>query len=147
MILVLGQLRVGWENSELSTYPHCPIPPLASIQPPPPSQRCSILQQTAKTSFNNWIHVLSLFIAIIPNHFLCQLQMSSHDVEFLRTIFKFRKRETISSMLVYVPHEISKQEVSSRSRVGTARKCTRKRAAPAKLLLSMATVIVPLLLF
>ena len=53
-----------------------------------------------KTSLKKWIRVLSIFIAITPSHWLCQMQAIPPKVEFLTTISKFRKREEISSSLV-----------------------------------------------
>ena len=46
----------------------------------------------AKMSLKEWIHILSIFTAIIPTHLLCEMQENSPGVEFLRTISKFRKR-------------------------------------------------------
>ena len=46
----------------------------------------------AKTSLHKWICVLSVFFAITPTHVLCQRLANPPGVEFLRTIFKFRKR-------------------------------------------------------
>ena len=46
----------------------------------------------AKTSLQKWICVLSVFIAIISTHWLCQMWANTPGIEFLRTIFKFRKR-------------------------------------------------------
>ena len=45
-----------------------------------------------RTSLKKWICVLSVFIAIIPIHLLCQLLANPPGVEFQRTIFKLRKR-------------------------------------------------------
>ena len=48
--------------------------------------------------------VLSVLIAIIPTHLLCQMQANLPEVEFW-TISKFRNRNKISSLLVYVLHK------------------------------------------
>ena len=55
-------------------------------------------------------------------------------VEFLRTISKFRYRGEISSLLVYFLCKTWNQAFSRRSRAVTAKKCTKKRDARAKLL-------------
>ena len=59
------------------------------------------------TSLKKRLHVLSVFIAIIPNHLLGQLQASSPGVEFLRMISKLRKRKKISPPLVHARHKTS----------------------------------------
>ena len=45
-----------------------------------------------RTSLKKWIYVLSVFIAIISTHLLCQMKASPPGVEFLGTICKYRKR-------------------------------------------------------
>ena len=47
---------------------------------------------STRTSLKKWICVLSVFIAIVPTHWLCQIQANPPGVEFLGTIFKLRKR-------------------------------------------------------
>ena len=47
----------------------------------------------SKTSLKKWICVLLISIAITPTHLLCQIQANSFWAEFLRIIFKFRKRK------------------------------------------------------
>ena len=59
------------------------------------------------TSLKKRIHVLLVFIAIIPNHLLGQLYTSSPGVEFLRMISKLRKRKKISPPLVHAPFTLS----------------------------------------
>ena len=57
---------------------------------------------TTKTSHEEWTHIFSVSIVIIPTHLLCQMQANSSGAEFLSTIFKFIKRKKILSLLVYV---------------------------------------------
>ena len=57
---------------------------------------------SARTSLKKWICVPSVFIAIIPTHLLCQLYANPPGIEILGPISKFRKRNKISSLLVYV---------------------------------------------
>ena len=47
---------------------------------------------STRTPLKKWICVLSVFIAIVPTHWLCQIQANPTGAEFLGTIFKFRKR-------------------------------------------------------
>ena len=56
------------------------------------------------------------------------------EYEFQGTIFKFRKRNKISSSLVYVLHKTRNKAFFRRSRAKTAKKCTKKHDARAKLL-------------
>ena len=55
-----------------------------------------------RTSRKKSICVLSVFMAIIPTHSLCQLVANPPKAEFQPTIFKLRERNKISSLLVYV---------------------------------------------
>ena len=55
-----------------------------------------------RTSLKKSICVLSVFMAIIPTHLLCQLEANPPKAEFQGTIFKLRERNKISSLLVYV---------------------------------------------
>ena len=55
-------------------------------------------------------------------------------VGFLGTVLKFRKRKKNSQSLVYILHKTGNQAFSRRSRVVTARKCTKKHDARGKLL-------------
>ena len=43
-------------------------------------------------SLKKWIHILSIFIVIIPTHLLCEMQENSPGVEFLRTTSEFTFR-------------------------------------------------------
>ena len=54
-----------------------------------------------RMSLKKWICVLSVFIAIIPTHLLCQMWANPPEVEFQGTISKVRKRNKISSLLVF----------------------------------------------
>ena len=60
---------------------------------------------TTKTSHEEWTHIFSVSIVIIPTHLLCQMQANSSGAEFLSTISKFIKRNIILSLLVYVLHK------------------------------------------
>ena len=55
-----------------------------------------------RTSLKNCICVLSVFMAVIPTHLLCRMYENPPQVEFQGTISKFRNRNKISSLLVYV---------------------------------------------
>ena len=57
-----------------------------------------------RTSLKKRICLLSVYIAIIPTHLLCQTQAKPPEAEFQGTIYKFRKRMKIPSLLVYVLH-------------------------------------------
>ena len=50
---------------------------------------------TTKTSHEEWTHIFSVSIVIIPTHLLCQMQANSSGAEFLSTISKFIKRKKI----------------------------------------------------
>ena len=56
------------------------------------------------------------------------------EVEFLGTISKCRKRNRISSLLVYVLHKTRKKAFSRRGRAKTGKEMYKKRDAPADLL-------------
>ena len=58
-----------------------------------------------RTSLRKWICVLSVFIAIITTHLLCQLSANHPEAEFKETKFKLRKRIKISSLLIFVIHK------------------------------------------
>ena len=47
---------------------------------------------TTKTLHEEWTHIFSVSIVIIPTHLLCQMQVNSSGAEFLSTISKFMKR-------------------------------------------------------
>ena len=86
-----------------------------------------------RTSLKKRICVLSVFIAIIHTHLLCQLQANPPEAEFQGTIAKLKKRNKISSLLVYVLHKTRNQAFSRRSRAKTGKKCTKKCDARAEL--------------
>ena len=76
-----------------------------------------------RASLKKWICVPSVLIAIIPTHLLCQKLTNPPGVEFQGTITKFRKRNQISSLLVYVLHKTLNKAFSRRSRAKTTKKC------------------------
>ena len=47
---------------------------------------------TTKTSHEEWTHIFSVSIVIIPTPLLCQMQANSSGAEFLSSISKFIKR-------------------------------------------------------
>ena len=57
-------------------------------------RECNMPRQltTTKTSHEEWTHIFSVSIVIIPTHLLCQIQANSSGAEFLSTISKFMKR-------------------------------------------------------
>ena len=81
---------------------------------------------TTKTSHEEWTHILSVSIVIIPTHLLCQMQANSSGIEFLSTISKFIKRKKILSSLVYVLHKTWNYAVPRGSRAVTAKKYMQK---------------------
>ena len=56
---------------------------------------------TTKTSHEEWTHIFSVSIVIIPTHLLCQMQANSSGPEFLSAISKF-------SLLAEVSHDGAK---------------------------------------
>ena len=88
---------------------------------------------TTKTSHEEWTHIFSVSIVIIPTHLLCQMQANSSGAEFLSTISKFIKRKKILSLLVHVLHKMWNWAFSRGSRAVMAKKYTKKRDARAKL--------------
>ena len=78
-----------------------------------------------RASLKKWICVPSVLIAIIPTHLFCQILADPPGVEFQGTITKFRKRNKISSSLVYVLHKTWNKAFSRRSRAKTTKKCTK----------------------
>ena len=86
--------------------------------------------------FNNYIaHFLKKNqMRITRTRLLCEMQAISFWAEFLRIIFKFRKRQKILPSLVYVLHKTWNWAFSRRSRAVTVKKCTKKRDARAELL-------------
>ena len=76
-----------------------------------------------KTSLKKRIWLLSVFIAIIPTHLLCQMSVNPPGIEFQGTISKFKKRNKISSFCLFmswIKCEISHFHVGKR-----AKKCTK----------------------
>ena len=62
------------------------------------------------------IYFLSNLIASIWTRSICQVQATFPGVEFLRILFRFKKRKENSSLYVHVLHKRSNWEVSRRSR-------------------------------
>ena len=60
-----------------------------------------------KTSIKKWICVLSNLIASIWTCSICQMQATFHGVEFLRILFRFKKRKENSSSYVHFLHNTS----------------------------------------
>ena len=60
-----------------------------------------------KTPVKKSICVLSNFIVSIWTHSICQMQATFTGVEFLRILFRFKKRKENSSSYVHVPHKTS----------------------------------------
>ena len=56
-------------------------------------------RQPQKTSLEKWICVLSISIAITPNHLLCQMQANPFWAEFLRTILSLERERKFSRCL------------------------------------------------
>ena len=81
---------------------------------------------TTKTSYEEWTHIFSVSIVIIPTRLLCQMQANSFGAEFLSTISKFIKRKKILSSLVYVLHKTWNYASSRGSRAVTAKKYMQK---------------------
>ena len=71
-----------------------------------------------------WKCAFSVFIAIFPTYFLCQRLVNPTGVGFLGTISNFRKKNKISSLLIYVLHK-KKKAFSRCGRAKTAEKCTK----------------------
>ena len=69
-----------------------------------------------KTSLKKWICVLSNLIPSIWTRSICQIQVTFPGVEFLRILFKFKKRKENSLSYVHVLHKTSNKDVSRRSR-------------------------------
>ena len=76
-----------------------------------------------RNHLKKWICVLSVFIAIIPTYLLCQMYTNPPEFEFQGTIYKFTKRNKLSSLLVYLLHKTGDQAFTRRSRAKTANKC------------------------
>ena len=89
---------------------------------------------STRTSLKKWIYVLSVYIAIIPTHLLCQMQANPPGGEFLGTTFKFRKRNKFRRCLFTysIKREIRHFHIVVVQK--RAKKCTNKRDARAKLL-------------
>ena len=87
--------------------------------------------------FNNYMaHFLknNNQMRITRTRLLCEMQANSFWAEFLRIIFKFRKRQKILPSLVYVLHKTWNWAFSRRSRAVTVKKCRKKRDARTELL-------------
>ena len=102
-----------------------------------PLSNCPVHWKTLATLKRRWKSEFALFqsswrLLQVTNFVKCRWTLLK--VEFLRTISKFRKREEISSSLVYFRCKKWKLAFSCRSRAVTAKKCTKKRDARAKLL-------------
>ena len=71
--------------------------------------------KAVKTSLKNeLICVLSNLIASIWTRSICQMQATFPGVEFVRTLFKFKKSKENSLSYVHVLHKRSNSEVSRR---------------------------------
>ena len=79
-----------------------------------------------RTSLKKWIWVLAVFIAIIPTYLLCQMKENPSGTEFLGTISKFRKRNKISSLLLYVLHKTRSYAFSRPSHAKTDKEMYKK---------------------
>ena len=82
-----------------------------------------------------WIRVLSISVSIIPTSFntlsnsvsFCQIQANPSGAEFLRPISKLRKpTENFVVACLRPPQNVKDWAFSRRSRVVTAKKCTKK---------------------
>ena len=80
-------------------------------------------------------------MAIIPIYLLCQMYANPSEFKFQGTVFKFRERNKISSLLVYVLHKLRNWAFSRRNRAKTAKKCSKKRAACVKLLFFLLNLL------
>ena len=86
--IVSLELYWAFSPSNVDAYFHCfHIPVRTKLE----TLRSNDATST-RTSFKKWICFLSVFIAIIPTHLLCQMQANPPGVEFLGATFKFRKR-------------------------------------------------------
>ena len=93
----------------------------------------------------------TIFITTAFFQSLSRLFLPTHFVKSRRTvrkmnsrgpyISKFKKRNKISSLLVYVLHKTGNYSFSPRSRAKTAKKCTKKCDARAKLLLCLTNLL------
>ena len=83
-----------------------------------------------------------LVFSIIPTHLLCQLLANPPGVEFLDTISKYRKRNKISSLLIYVLHKTRNQACSRRSRAKTGREMYKKAWCTCKVVVLLKKPIV-----
>ena len=91
----------------------------------------------AKTSLKKWIpRTVSNFIDLIQFLFIFKILAKLSGIESQRTISEFRKRKRKSLCCVHQLHKASawNKDVSSRRPATTAKKCTKKRDARAKLL-------------
>ena len=75
---------------------------------------------------------------IIPTRLLYQMQTDSSGAEFLSTISKFRKRK-IENVVVACLRPPQNEKLGSRA--VTAKKCTKKRDARAKMLFCLVKLL------
>ena len=68
------------------------------------------------------------------DHSLCQMQATFPGVEFLRILFRFKKRKENSSSYVHVLHKTQIRKFHVVVVQWTSKKCTKKRDARAELL-------------
>ena len=64
------------------------------------------------------------------------------EIEFQGTIFRFRKRNKLSPLLVYVLHKTRDQAFPRRSRAKTANKCTTKLDARSNFIFCLLNLLV-----
>ena len=107
-------------------------------------------RQRAKRSLKKWDLAVSNFIAIIPPHSNCQILASCPRVEFIRAVSKlkkfFKKNENLRLVFTsLVKRRKRKFDVLVVCTV-TAKKCSKKRDAHAKLLFCLVNPL-PFLTF
>ena len=87
-----------------------------------------------KTSLKNLICVLSNLIASIWTRSICQMQATFPGVEFLRILFKFKKKKEIRRGMstFYIKRQIRRFHLVVEQ--WTSKKCTKKHDARAELL-------------
>ena len=86
-----------------------------------------------ETSVKKWICVLSNLVASIWTRSICQMQATFPRVEFLRILFRFKKRKLLLRMFTSsIKRQIRRFHVVVVQ--WTSKKCTKKRDARAELL-------------
>ena len=95
-----------------------------------------------RTTLKKSICARLVLIAIIPTHLLCQMWADPTGVEFLGTISKFKKKNKILSLPISVLLKTRNWAFSRSSRAKTAKKCTKKCTARAKLLCCLLNLLV-----